>query len=123
MVHTTPNCNPPKSRRGELRGGLRMVVNYWELDVYKLAREGRQRIFKLSRCFPKEEMYSLTDQIRRSSRSVCAQITEAWGRRLYRADFINKLWWILKINGHFRLPVVSVSHRTASAQLETAPTK
>ena len=49
------------------RGGLRMVVNYWELDVYKLAREGRQRIFKLSRYFPKEEMYSLTDQIRRSS--------------------------------------------------------
>ena len=36
-------------------------------------------------------MYSLTDQIRRASRSVCAQITEAWGRRLYRADFINKL--------------------------------
>ncbi len=66
-----------------------MVSNYWELDVYKLAREGRQRIFKLSRYFPKEEMYSLTDQIRRSSRSVCAQITEAWGRRLYRADFIN----------------------------------
>ncbi len=69
-----------------------MVANYWELDVYKLAREGRQRIFNLSRCFPKEEMYSLTDQIRRASRSVCAQITEAWGRRLYRADFINKLW-------------------------------
>ena len=68
-----------------------MVANYWELDVYKLAREGRQRIFKMSRCFPKEEMYSLTDQIRRASRSVCAQITEAWGRRLYRADFINKL--------------------------------
>ena len=59
-----------------------MVVNYWELDVYKLAREGRQRIFELSCRFPKEEMYSLTDQIRRASRSVCAQITEAWGRRL-----------------------------------------
>ena len=68
-----------------------MVVNYWELDAYKLAREGRHRIFKLSRRFPKEEMYSLTDPIRRASRSVCAQITEAWGRRLYRADFINKL--------------------------------
>ena len=70
-----------------------MVVTYWELDVYKLAREGRQRIFQLScHVSAKEEMYSLTDQIRRASRSVCAQITEAWGRRLYRAaDFINKL--------------------------------
>ena len=68
-----------------------MVQNYWELDAYKLAKEGRQRIFKLSRGFPKEEMYSRTDQIRRASRSVCAHIAEAWGRRLYRADFINKL--------------------------------
>ena len=68
-----------------------MVENYWELDTFKLAREGRQRIFQLSRRFPKEEMYSLTDQIRRASRSVCAHIAEAWGRRLYRADFINKL--------------------------------
>ena len=49
-----------------------MVVIYWELDVYKLAREGRQRIFRLSCRFPKEEMYSLTDQICRASRSVCA---------------------------------------------------
>ena len=68
-----------------------MVRNYWELDVYGLAREGRQQIFELSKAFPKEEMYSLTDQIRRSSRSVCAQIAEAWGRRLYRKDFINRL--------------------------------
>lgn len=68
-----------------------MVRNYWELDVYGLAREGRQRIFELSQSFPKEETYSLTDQIRRSSRSVCAQIAEAWGRRLYRRDFVNRL--------------------------------
>ena len=89
-VHFLPS-EGARRRGSEPRGGLRTVENYWELDVYKLAREGRQRIFKLSRCFPKEEMYSLTDQIRRASRSVCAQITEAWGRRLYRADFINKL--------------------------------
>ena len=69
-----------------------MAVKYhWELEVYQLAREGRQRVFKLSKAFPKEEMYSLTDQVRRSSRSVCSHIAEAWGRRPYRADFVNKL--------------------------------
>lgn len=67
-----------------------MKIRYhWELDVYKLAAEGRKGIFELSRSFPKEERYSLTDQIRRPSRSVCAQIAEAWGRRLYRDDFVN----------------------------------
>lgn len=69
----------------------KMVQYHWELEVYELGKEGRQRIFELSRGFPKEEMYSLTDQIRRSSRAVCAQIAEAWGRRLYRADFVNRL--------------------------------
>ena len=69
-----------------------MKIQYhWELDVYKLAREGRKHIYELSKGFPKEETYSLTDQVRRSSRSVCAQIAEAWGRRLYRADFVNRL--------------------------------
>ncbi len=69
-----------------------MAVKYhWELEVYQLAREGRQRVFKLSKTFPKEEIYSLTDQVRRSSRSVCSHIAEAWGRRPYRADFVNKL--------------------------------
>ena len=68
-----------------------MVTRYWQLDAYKLAKEGRLRIFQLSKKFPKEEMYSLTDQIRKSSRSVCSHIAEAWGRRPYRADFINKL--------------------------------
>lgn len=69
-----------------------MKIQYhWELDVYKLAREGRERIFKLSKDFPREELYSLTDQMKRSSRSVCAQIAEAWGRRLYTDDFVNRL--------------------------------
>jgi four helix bundle protein len=69
-----------------------MAVKYhWELEVYQLAREGRQRVFELSREFPKEEMYSLIDQVRRSSRSVCSHIAEAWGRRPYSADFVNKL--------------------------------
>ena len=69
-----------------------MRIRYhWELDVYELAREGRKRVFELSKGFPREELYSLTDQIRRSSRSVCAQIAEAWGRRLYRDDLVNRL--------------------------------
>ena len=46
-----------------------MVTRDWQLDAYKLAKEGRERIFQLSQKFPKEEMYSLTDQIRKSSRS------------------------------------------------------
>src|SRR5438874_10704960 len=49
------------------------------------------RIFELSKAFPKEETYSLTDQIRRSSRSVCANLAEAWRKRRYEAAFIAKL--------------------------------
>jgi len=68
-----------------------LVKFYWQLDVYKLARDCRQKIFVLSKSFPQSEMYSLTDQMRKSSRSVTSHIAEAWGRRPYRADFINKL--------------------------------
>ena len=68
-----------------------MITRYWQLEVYKMAKEGRQRIYDVSQKFPKEEMYSLTDQIRRASRSVCSHIAEAWGRRPYQADFVNKL--------------------------------
>jgi len=53
--------------------------------------ESGMRIFEISRRFPKEETYSLTDQIRRSSRSVSASIAEAWRRRKYKAAFVNKL--------------------------------
>ena len=56
-----------------------------------MAKEGRERIFQISKKFPKAEMYSLTDQIRKASRAVCSHIAEAWGRRPYRADFVNKL--------------------------------
>lgn len=48
-------------------------------------------VFQLSKSFPKEEMYSLTDQIRRSSRSVCANLAEAWRKRRYEAAFVSKL--------------------------------
>jgi four helix bundle protein len=61
------------------------------LEVYKLARRLSKDIFNLSRHFPREEMFSLTNQIRRSSRSVGAQIAEAWGKRKYQKHFISKL--------------------------------
>ncbi|MCX6253723.1 MAG: four helix bundle protein [Bacteroidia bacterium] len=67
------------------------VKSFKELEVYKLARELAKEIFILSRTFPMEEKYSLTDQIRRSSRSIGAQIAEAWGKRKYEKHFISKL--------------------------------
>lgn len=62
-----------------------------DLEVYRLAFEAAMEIFECSKQFPVEERYSLTDQIRRSSRSVCANIGEAWRKRRYRAAFIAKL--------------------------------
>ena len=62
-----------------------------ELDAYKLAYELAMDIFFISKEFPKEEKYSLTDQIRRSSRSVCANLREAWAKRRYIAHFISKI--------------------------------
>lgn len=65
--------------------------SYRDLEVYKYARQLASEIFTISKDFPKEEMYSLTDQIRRSSRSVGAQIAEAWAKRRYEKHFISKL--------------------------------
>jgi four helix bundle protein len=62
-----------------------------ELEVYRLAFDTAMEIFEISKRFPKEEKYSLTDQIRRSSRSVCTNLAEAWRKRRYKAVFINKL--------------------------------
>ncbi len=59
---------------------MEYVKSFRDLEVYKLARLTSKEIFELSKTFPKEEMYSLTDQIRRSSRSIGAQIAEAWPR-------------------------------------------
>lgn len=67
------------------------VNSFRELEVYKLARQLSVEILQVSQDFPKEEMYSLTDQIRRSSRSVGAQIAEAWAKRRYKKHFISKL--------------------------------
>jgi four helix bundle protein len=65
--------------------------SFRDLEVYKLARQLSREIYEVSKRFPKEEMYSLTDQIRRSSRSVGAQIAEAWAKRRYEKHFISKL--------------------------------
>src|SRR5687767_10546917 len=65
--------------------------SFRDLIVYQKARTAAQAVFRLSKSFPKEETYSLTDQLRRASRSVGAQIAEAWGKRQYRKHFVSKL--------------------------------
>jgi four helix bundle protein len=65
--------------------------SFKELRVYQKAREVSNEVFRRSKAFPKEEMYSLTDQIRRAARSVGAQIAEAWGKRRYEKHFVSKL--------------------------------
>jgi four helix bundle protein len=62
-----------------------------DIKVYKLAFELAMKIFSLTKTFPKEETYSLTDQVRRSSRSVCSCLAEAHRKRLYPAHFISKV--------------------------------
>jgi len=70
---------------------MEYVKSFRELEVYKLSRDLSREIFEVSKKFPKEEMYSLTDQVRRSSRLNGAQIAEAWGKRKYEKHFVSKL--------------------------------
>ena len=67
------------------------ILRHQELDVYKKAFDVATEIFVISQTFPREEIYSLTNQIRRSSRSVAANLAEAWRKRRYEAAFIAKL--------------------------------
>lgn len=67
------------------------IISHRELKVYKLSFEAGMEIFNISKTFPKEETYSLTDQIRRSSRSVSANIAEAFRKRRYPKHFVSKL--------------------------------
>src|SRR4030095_15262714 len=67
------------------------IMSFRDLDVYKLGLAEAKKIFLLTKSFPTEERYSLTDQIRRSSRAVNAITAEAWARRRYPAAFINKI--------------------------------
>ena len=70
---------------------MALARSFRELEVHKLAFDLQQRVFALSERFPREETYSLIDQIRRSSRSVGANIAEAWAKRRYVAHFVSKL--------------------------------
>ena len=67
------------------------IRSFRDLDVYTQARQQAKNVFVVIKSFPREERYSLTDQIRRSSRAVNAMIAEAWARRMYPAAFVNKI--------------------------------
>jgi four helix bundle protein len=69
----------------------KVVRVHQDLEVYGRAFEATMEIFEASKRFPKHELYSLTDQVRRSSRSVCANLAEAWRKRRYPAAFVSKL--------------------------------
>jgi four helix bundle protein len=68
-----------------------LIYHFTELDVYRRSGELAERIFILSKRWPAEERYSLTDQIRRAARSVGANIAESWAKRRYEAHFVSKL--------------------------------
>ncbi len=68
-----------------------MSGSFQDLTVYNMAYQLAMDIFKVSKTFPKEEIYSLTDQIRRSSRSVCANIAESYRKRMYPKHFVSKV--------------------------------
>lgn len=70
---------------------MAQINSFRELEVYQVAFERAMEIFELSKSFPAEEKYSLTDQIRRCSRSVCSNIAEGWRKRRYPAHFVSKL--------------------------------
>lgn len=89
-----------QDRRGKMDEGreakderqrTKKISSVRELEVYRLAFDTAMEIFQISKSFPKEETYSLTDQVRKSSRSVCTNLAEAWRKRRYKAVFMNKL--------------------------------
>jgi len=67
------------------------IRSHRDLEVYQLAFEAAMKVFEVTKGFPREERYSLTDQIRRSLRSVCANVAEAWRRRRYEGAFLYRL--------------------------------
>jgi four helix bundle protein len=71
--------------------GLKHAQRFRDLLVYQKSRELQREVFLISQALPKDEKYSLSDQIRRSSRSIGANIAEAWAKRRYEAHFVSKL--------------------------------
>jgi four helix bundle protein len=76
---------------GQVLKKTKQINSAKELRVYQKAYTLAMQIFECSRSWPPEEKYSLTDQIRRSSRSVCANLREGWAKRRYEAHFLSKL--------------------------------
>jgi four helix bundle protein len=72
-------------------GGLQHARSFRELIVYQKSRQLSRQIFEISKTVPEDERFSLTDQIRRSSRSVGANLAEAWAKRRYEKHFVSKL--------------------------------
>ena len=70
---------------------LEYVKHFKDLEVYRRQRMLAKEVFVLSKRFPREEQFSLTDQVRRASRSIGAQIAEAWAKRFYPKHFVSKL--------------------------------
>ena len=70
---------------------MAVIRSFRDLKVYQAVRNEARKVFEATRAFPSEEKFSLTDQIRRSSRAVNAMIAEAWARRRYQAAFVNKI--------------------------------
>jgi four helix bundle protein len=75
----------------DIQREVKRISSVRDLDVYRLSFDAAMEIFETSKNFPKEEKYSLIDQVRRSSRSVCANLAEGWRKRKYKAVFVNKL--------------------------------
>jgi four helix bundle protein len=70
--------------------GAMQIDSAKDLNVYKMAYKLAMEIFAATKCFPSEEKYALTSQIRRSSRSICLNLREAWAKRRYEAHFVSK---------------------------------
>ena len=70
---------------------MAIIRSFRDLEVYKRAGREAKKIFLLTKRFPRDEAYSLTDQIRRSSRAVDALLAEAWAKRRYPASFVNRV--------------------------------
>jgi len=93
LTSSSSSTETPKLRNSEppASHNLMKIDSWRDLDVYKSAFALQQQIFTVSKIWPSEEKYSLTDQIRRSSRSIGANIAEAWAKRRYPAHFLSKL--------------------------------
>src|SRR5438874_8500790 len=87
------NQNPAAPAEQQMKKSARIarINSAKDLAVYKAAYELAMKIFELSKRLPTEEKFALTSQIRRSSRSVCLNLREAWAKRRYEAHFVNKL--------------------------------